>query len=62
MMIRQLFPDLFLTSMLPALDEIIFNKFRRKPPQYTQVFRVMTSGRSIEQTSELRVTARLASG
>lgn len=53
MLIRTQFPDLFLTTMLPALDELIFNKFDRFPPQYTQVFRGMTSGRSIEQTSEV---------
>jgi phage major head subunit gpT-like protein len=53
MLIRTQFPDLFLTTMLPALDELIFNKFDRFPPQYTQVFRVMDSGRSIEQTSEI---------
>jgi phage major head subunit gpT-like protein len=51
--IRTQFPDLFLASMLPALDELIFQKFDRFPPQYTQIFRVMTSGRSIEQTSEI---------
>ena len=39
--------------MLPALDELIFAKFDRWPPQYTEIFRVMSSGRSIEQTSEL---------
>lgn len=39
--------------MLPALDELIFNRFNRIPPQYTRVFRVMDSNRSIEQTSEI---------
>jgi phage major head subunit gpT-like protein len=39
--------------MLPALDELIFNKFDRLPPQYTNIFRVMDSSRSIEQTSEI---------
>src|SRR4051812_21168584 len=53
MLIRTSFPDLFLTSMLPALDEVIFNKFDRFEPQYSQVFRVMDSTRSIEQTSEI---------
>lgn len=53
MQIRTQFPDLFLTSMLPALDEVIFNRFDRFPPQYTKVFRMMTSSRSIEQTSEI---------
>lgn len=53
MQIRTQFPDLFLTSMLPALDELIFNKFDRYPPQFTNVYREMTSSRSIEQTSEI---------
>ncbi|MBM3744172.1 MAG: hypothetical protein FJW34_00070 [Acidobacteria bacterium] len=52
MLIRAQFPDLFLTSMLPALDEVIFERFDRWPPQFSRIFRVMTSGRSIEQTSE----------
>jgi phage major head subunit gpT-like protein len=53
MLIRTQFPDLFLASMLPALDELIFNKYDRWPPQFTQIFRMMTSKRSIEQTSEI---------
>ena len=53
MQIRAQFPDLFLASMLPALDELIFSKFDRFPPQYTQIYRVMSSNRSIEQTSEI---------
>ena len=53
MIVRTQYPDLFLASMLPALDELIFNKFDRFPPQYTKFFRVMDSSRSIEQTSEM---------
>jgi phage major head subunit gpT-like protein len=53
MLIRTQFPDLFLATMLPALDELIFNKFDRFPPQYTDFFRTMGSSRSIEQTSEV---------
>jgi len=53
MIIRQQFPDLFLTTMLPALDDVIFNRFDRLPPCYSKVFKMMTSGRSIEQTSEI---------
>lgn len=53
MIIRTQYPDLFLASMLPALDELIFNKFDRFPPQYTKYFRVMDSSRAIEQTSEM---------
>lgn len=39
--------------MLPALDELIFNKYDRFPSQFPNVFREMTSKRSIEQTSEI---------
>lgn len=39
--------------MLPALDDVIFNRFDRLPPCYSKVFKMMTSGRSIEQTSEI---------
>jgi len=53
MLIRAQFPDLFLASMLPALDEVIFQRYDRFPPQYTQVFRMMSSGKSIEQTTEI---------
>jgi phage major head subunit gpT-like protein len=53
MFIRTQYPDLFLTTMLPALDELIFNRYDRFPPQFSRVFRVMDSKRSIEQTSEI---------
>lgn len=53
MHIRTQYPDLFLTTMLPALDDIIFNRFDRLAPQYSEIFRVMNSSRSIEQTSEI---------
>jgi phage major head subunit gpT-like protein len=53
MIIRTQFPDLFLTTMLPALDELIFGRYKKLPSEYTRVFRMMTSSRSIEQTSEI---------
>lgn len=61
MIIRTQFPDLFLTTMLPALDEVIFHKFNSLPPLYSQIFRVMTSGRSIEQTTEVTGLSTFAS-
>lgn len=39
--------------MLPALDDVIFNRYDRLPPNYSKVFRMMDSSRSIEQTSEI---------
>jgi phage major head subunit gpT-like protein len=53
MMIRRQFPDLHLETMLPALDELIFNRYNRFPEQYSRVFRMMSSTRAIEQTSEV---------
>lgn len=53
MVIRTQFPDLFLAEMLPALDSIIFNRYDRNATQYTKIYRVMSSERSIEQTSEV---------
>jgi phage major head subunit gpT-like protein len=53
MIIRTQFPDLFLADALPALDELIFTRFNRHPPQYSRIFSVKGSTRSIEQTSEL---------
>ena len=50
---RTQFPDLFLQTALPALDELIFNQYDQFAPQYTKVFRVMNSTRAIEQTSEI---------
>ncbi len=53
MIIRAKFPDLVLTTMLPALDEVIFNKYNRHADMYRRIFKVRNSGRSIEQTSEV---------
>src|SRR5919197_2239788 len=53
MIFRSQFPDIFLQTALPALDELIFTQYDQCPPQYTKVFRVMDSTRSIEQTSEV---------
>jgi len=53
MIVRTQFPDLFLTDALPALDEIIFQEFDPFPPQFSRIFRVLNSKRSIEQTTQL---------
>jgi len=53
MYIRQSFPDLNLASMLPAIDEVVMAKYTRFPDQYSEVFRMETSSRSIEQTTEV---------
>jgi phage major head subunit gpT-like protein len=53
MHIRTQFPDLFMEDMLPALDELIFARYNRFPEQYSKIFRVLNSTRSIEQTSEV---------
>lgn len=53
MYIRTLFPDLYLQSMLPAIDEVIMTKYSRFPDEYSSVFRMESSSRSIEQTTEV---------
>jgi phage major head subunit gpT-like protein len=53
MFIRTLFPDLFLQSMLPAIDEVIMTKYSRFPDEFVDVFRMESSSRSIEQTTEV---------
>lgn len=53
MFIRTLFPDLYLSSMLPAIDEVVMTKYSRFPDQYSSVFRMESSSRSIEQTTEV---------
>lgn len=53
MIIRTQFPDLFLTTMLPALDGLTMGRYNKLPSRFTKVFRMMTSTRSIEQTTEM---------
>ncbi len=53
MMIRGNFSDFFLETMLPALNQLIWNRFKQYPEQYSKVFDVQTSDRAIEQTSQV---------
>src|SRR5690348_12744731 len=53
MIVRQLLPDLNLTSMLPAIDEVVMTKYQQYPPQFPEVFRMLTSKRGLEQTTEV---------
>jgi phage major head subunit gpT-like protein len=53
MFIRTLFPDLFLQAMLPAIDEVVMTKYSEFPDEYSEVFRMESSSRSIEQTTEV---------
>lgn len=53
MIIRGQFSDFFLETMLPALNTVIWNRYRRYPDQYSQIFDVHTSTRGIEQTSQV---------
>jgi phage major head subunit gpT-like protein len=39
--------------MLPAIDEVVMAKYAQFPPQFPQVFRMKTSKRGIEQTTEV---------
>lgn len=53
MFIRTLFPDLYLQSMLPAIDDVVMTKYSQFPDQFPEVFRMESSSRSIEQTTEV---------
>src|SRR5579875_2883697 len=53
MIVRQLLPDLNLTSMLPAIDEVVMTKYQQFPPEFTSIYRMEKSKRSIEQTTEV---------
>jgi phage major head subunit gpT-like protein len=53
MFIRTLFPDLYLQSMLPAIDEVVMTKYSQFPDEFSEVFRMESSSRSIEQTTEV---------
>lgn len=53
MFIRTLYPDLYLQSMLPAIDEVVQTKYARFPEEFSEVFRMESSSRSIEQTTEI---------
>ena len=60
MFIRTLFPDLYLQSMLPAIDEVVMTKYSQFPDEFKEVFRVESSSRSIEQTTEVTGFAQMA--
>jgi phage major head subunit gpT-like protein len=53
MLVRQLFTDLFLQDMLPALEVLIWNRYNRFPEQYSRIFQVKGSTRSIEQVTQV---------
>lgn len=53
MFIRTSTPDLYLTTMLPAIDEVVMTKYSRYPDEFSEVFRMESSSRSIEQTTEV---------
>ena len=39
--------------MLPAIDDVVMNRYSQFPPQFQQIYRNLTSKRSIEQTTEV---------
>jgi len=53
MLVRQSLPDLNLTSMLPAIDEVVMGKYNQYPPQFQSIYRMKSSTRGIEQTTEV---------
>lgn len=53
MFVRTTTPDLYLNTMLPAIDEVVMGKYNQNPEQFSSFFRMEKSNRSIEQTTEL---------
>jgi phage major head subunit gpT-like protein len=46
--------------MLPAIDEVVMTKYSRYPDEFSEVFRVESSTRSIEQTTEVTGFGQMA--
>lgn len=53
MIIRGQFSDLFMGTMLPAINSVVFERFNLYPPFYTRFLNVLTSDRSIEQFTQV---------
>lgn len=53
MIIRGQFSHFYLETMLPAINSVIWNRYKRFPPQWSRIFRSETTTRSIEQTSQV---------
>lgn len=53
MIIRGQFSDFFLSTMLPALRAVAWKKYNQRPDEYSKIFDVNPSGRSIEQFGEI---------
>lgn len=53
MFVRTTTPDLYLKTMLPAIDEVVMTKYSQFPEEFSEVFRMEKSNRSIEQTTEV---------
>jgi hypothetical protein len=60
MFIRTLFPDLYLQSMLPAIDDVVMTKYSQFPDEFSEVYRMESSSRSIEQTTEVTGFGQMA--
>lgn len=54
------FSDFYNETMLPALRTVLDRGYRDRPPQYPQIFSVMTSDRSIEQFSSVSGVTRFS--
>lgn len=52
------FTDFYGSTMLPAMRSLIERGFRKRPPQFTQLFNTMSSAKSIEQFSQVSGVGR----
>lgn len=55
------FRDFYGDTMLPALREVIDRGYRARPPQFSQIFNMNSSSRSIEQFSQVSGVGRFVS-
>jgi hypothetical protein len=53
MLIRGQFSDFFMSTMLPALNRVIWKRYNQRPDEYSRIYDVNPSGRSIEQFGEI---------
>lgn len=54
------FSDFYNETMLPALRTVIDRNYKARPPEYRQIFNMLTSDRSIEQFSSVSGVTRFA--
>ena len=60
MLVTGNFRDFYGDTMLPALRDVIDRGYRARPPQFSQIFNINPSTRSIEQFSQVSGVGRFS--